>query len=41
MKKPKLVNVILAVLVVVSGVAATASITVTGHSGAKSVWEKK
>jgi len=40
-KRPKVIAVLLSVLVVVSGVAATASVTVTGHSGAKSVWESK
>lgn len=40
-KQPKLINILLAVLVVIGGVAATTSVTVTGHSGAKSVWEKK
>ena len=40
-KKPKLIAILLSVLVVVSGVAATASVTVTGHSGAKSVWESR
>ena len=40
-KQPKVIAIILSVLVVVSGIAATASVTVTGHSGAKSVWESK
>ena len=40
-KRPKVIAIILSVLVVVSGIAATASVTVTGHSGAKSVWESK
>ena len=40
-KQPKLIAIILSVLVVASGVAGTASVTVTGHSGAKTVWESK
>ncbi|MDO8391565.1 MAG: hypothetical protein Q7V57_13880 [Actinomycetota bacterium] len=40
-KKPKLIGIVLAVLVVVGGVAASVSVTLTGHSGAKSVWETK
>jgi len=40
-KQPKLIGIVLAVLVVVGGVAASASVTLTGHSGAKSVWETK
>lgn len=38
-RRPKVVGLVLAVLVVVSGVAATSSVYLTGHSGAKSVWE--
>ena len=40
-KQPKLIGILLSVLVVIGGVAATASVTVTGHSGAKTVWESK
>jgi uncharacterized membrane protein len=39
-RKPKLVGIVLAVLVVLAGVGATVSVTLTGHSGAKSVWEQ-
>jgi uncharacterized membrane protein len=39
-KQPKLLNIILSVLVVLGGVAATWSVTAAGHSGATSVWEK-
>ena len=39
-KKPQLLNVVLSVLVVLGGVAATWSVTAAGHSGATSVWEK-
>lgn len=38
-KKPKVVNTVLAVIVLVSGAFATYSVYATGHSGAKSVWE--
>ena len=38
-KNPKVINIILTVLVVAAGIGATASVTLTGHSGAKSVWE--
>jgi uncharacterized membrane protein len=40
LRKPKVINIVLAVLVVGSGVAASWSVYVTGHSGAKSVWEQ-
>lgn len=39
-RKPRLVGIVLAVLVVLAGVGATVSVTLTGHSGAKSVWEQ-
>lgn len=39
-RKPSVLSVVLAVLVVLAGVSATASVTWTGHSGAKSVWER-
>jgi uncharacterized membrane protein len=39
-RKPKVVGIVLAVLVVLAGVGASYSVTVTGHSGAKSVWEE-
>lgn len=39
-RSPKQIALVLAVLAVLSGAAATYSVTVTGHSGAKSVWEK-
>ena len=39
-RKPRIVHVTLAVLVAVSGVAATYAVYATGHSGAKSVWEE-
>ncbi len=39
-RKPKVVAIVLAVLVVISGAVATVSVTWTGHSGAKTVWEK-
>ena len=38
-RRPKVVAVVLALLVVLSGFTATASVYLTGHSGAKSVWE--
>lgn len=38
-RKPKVVAVVLLVLASVSGVAAGVSIAVTGHNGAKAVWE--
>ena len=38
-RKPRVVHTLLAVLVAVSGVAATYAVYATGHSGAKSVWE--
>lgn len=40
LRKPKLINIVLAILVVGSGVAASWSVYATGHSGAKSVWEQ-
>ncbi|MDO8363176.1 MAG: hypothetical protein Q7V88_09790 [Actinomycetota bacterium] len=39
-RKPRLVGVVLASLVVLSGVVATVSVTLTGHSGAESVWDQ-
>jgi uncharacterized membrane protein len=39
--KPKVVNLVLAVLVVVSGVVATVTVSQAGHTGARSVWEQK
>ena len=38
-RRPKVVAIVLALLVVLSGFTATASVYLTGHSGAKSVWE--
>lgn len=38
-KRPQVLHVVLSVLVVVSGVAATWSVVAAGHSGATSVWE--
>ena len=40
-KQPKLIGIVFAVLSVVGGVAASVSVTLTGHSGAESVWETK
>jgi uncharacterized membrane protein len=40
LRKPKVINLVLAILVVGSGVAASWSVYSTGHSGAKSVWER-
>jgi uncharacterized membrane protein len=40
LRKPKVINIVLAILVVGSGITATWSVYATGHSGAKSVWEK-
>lgn len=39
-RKPRLVGIVLAVLVVLAGVGATTSVFLTGHSGATSVWEQ-
>jgi len=39
-RKPKLLSIVLSVLVVLAGVGGTVSVTLTGHSGAKSVWER-
>ena len=38
-RKPRLIGTVLAVVVVLSGVFASASVMLTGHNGAKSVWE--
>jgi uncharacterized membrane protein len=40
-RKPKLIGWVLAVLMTVAGVGATVSVTITGHSGAKTVWEQQ
>ncbi len=40
LRKPKVINIVLAILVVASGVTASWSVYATGHSGAKSVWEQ-
>jgi hypothetical protein len=41
-RRPRLVATVLMALAVLAGAAAsTATITVTGHNGAKSVWESK
>lgn len=40
LRKPKVINIVLAILVVGSGIAASWSVYATGHSGAKSVWEQ-
>lgn len=39
-RRPRLIAIVLAGLVVLSGAVATVSVTWTGHSGARSVWEK-
>jgi uncharacterized membrane protein len=39
-RRPRVIAAVLAVLVVLSGAVATVSVTWTGHSGARSVWEK-
>ena len=39
-KRPRLIGIVLALLVAVSGVVATVSVVSTGHSGARSVWEQ-
>jgi len=38
-RKPRLIGTMLAVVVVLSGAVASVSVTLTGHSGARSVWE--
>ena len=38
-RKPKVIALVLAVLAVIGAVSATVSVTLTGHSGAESVWE--
>ena len=40
-RKPKLIHMVLAGLTVVSGIVATVTVTQTGHTGAKSVWQAK
>jgi uncharacterized membrane protein len=40
-RRPKVVSVVLMVLALGAGVAATTSVTIAGHNGAKSVWEQK
>jgi uncharacterized membrane protein len=40
-RRPRLVASVLMALAVLAGAAATTAITVTGHNGAKSVWESK
>jgi uncharacterized membrane protein len=39
-RKPKLLAIVLSILVVLAGVGSTVSVTLTGHSGAKSVWDR-
>lgn len=39
-RKPRVVGIVLAVMVVLAGAGATTSVVLTGHSGAKSVWEE-
>lgn len=39
-RKPRVVGTVLAVLVVLAGAGAATSVVLTGHSGAKSVWEQ-
>jgi len=38
-KKPRLIATVLAALAILAGAATTVSVTITGHNGAKSVWE--
>jgi len=40
-RKPKIVATALAALAILAGAATTASVTIAGHNGAKSVWETK
>jgi uncharacterized membrane protein len=40
-RKPRVIAGVLCAIAIVGGVLATASVTVTGHSGATSVWESK
>ena len=38
-RKPKVVATVLASLAILAGAMTTVSVTITGHNGAKSVWE--
>jgi uncharacterized membrane protein len=38
-RKPKVVATVLAALAILAGAMTTVSVTITGHNGAKSVWE--